>query len=85
MIKSILMHNMILNGKSVNIDELMLQLEVENALENRCYVLVTRHVANQLSELDIETTLQRGEVYEIIQCNAIQQYLGNHKSQVHKH
>jgi hypothetical protein len=75
---------MILNGKNANIDELMLQSKVENALENRCYVLVTRHVANQGSELDIETTLQRGEVYEIIQCNAIQQYLGNHKSQVHK-
>jgi hypothetical protein len=80
-----MLHNMILNGKNANIDELMLQLEVENALENRYYVLVTRHVANQVSELDIETTLQRGQVYEIIQCNAIQQYLRNHKSQVHKH
>ncbi len=41
-----MLHNMILNGKNANIDEVMLQLEVENALENRCYVLVTRHVAN---------------------------------------
>ncbi len=80
-----MLHNMILNGKNANIDVLMLQLEVENAPENRCYVLVPTHVANHVSELDIETILQGGEVYEIIQCNAIQQYLGNHKSQVHKH
>jgi hypothetical protein len=41
-----MLHNMILNGKNVDIYELMLQLEVENVVENRCLVLVVRHVVD---------------------------------------
>lgn len=39
-------HNMISNGKNVDIYELMLQLEAENVVENRCCVLVVRHVVD---------------------------------------
>jgi hypothetical protein len=37
---------MILNGKNVDIYELMLQLEAENVVENKRCVLVVRHAVD---------------------------------------
>jgi hypothetical protein len=54
-----MLHNMILNGKNAKFDELMLQLEAENAIEDRCHVLVAKHVIDQVNELDTKTTLER--------------------------
>jgi hypothetical protein len=39
-----MLHNMILNGKNIEIDELMLQLEAKNAVENRHHVPLVKHV-----------------------------------------
>ncbi len=69
-----MLHNMILNGKNVEIYELMLQLEVQNVIENRNCVLIARHVVDQVNELDTKTTLQRGKFLEslkVMQCNNI--------------
>ncbi len=41
-----MLHNMILNGKNVDIYELMLQLEAENVVENKRCVLVVRHAVD---------------------------------------
>jgi hypothetical protein len=56
-----MVHNMILNGKNVDIDELMLQLEAENVVEDRHHVLIAKHVIDQVNELDTKTTLERGK------------------------
>jgi hypothetical protein len=53
-----ILHNMILSGKDVDIDGLMLQLEVENVEEMRRGV--TRQLTDQIDQvnrLDIGTTL----------------------------
>jgi hypothetical protein len=52
---------MILNGKNVDIDELMLQLKAENVVEDRHHVLTAKHVIDQVNELDTKTTLERGK------------------------
>jgi hypothetical protein len=61
-----MLHYIIINGKYINIDELMQQLEAKNAIEDRHCVLVTRHGGdhggNHVNELDLKTTLQRGEI-----------------------
>ncbi len=56
-----ILHNMILNGKNVKVDELMLQLEARNTLEDRCHVPIVKHVIDQVSELNTKTTLERGK------------------------
>jgi hypothetical protein len=56
-----MLHNMILNGKNAKIDELMLQLEVENVVEDRCHVPIAKHVIDKVSELNTKTTLERGK------------------------
>jgi len=69
-----MLHNIIINGIYINIDDLMLQLEAKNAIEYKHCVLVTRHGGdhggNQVNEFDIKTTLQRGEIsINIMQFN----------------
>jgi hypothetical protein len=61
-----MLHNIIINEKYINIDELMQQLEAKNTIEDIHCVLVIRHGddhdGNHVNELDIKTRLQRGEV-----------------------
>jgi hypothetical protein len=61
-----MLHNIIINGKYININELMQQFEAKNTIEDIHCVLVIRHGddhgCNHVNELDIETKLQRGEV-----------------------
>ncbi len=56
-----MLHNMILNGKNAEIDELMLQLEADNVVGDRCHVPVAKHVIGQVSDLDTKITLERGK------------------------
>jgi hypothetical protein len=41
------LHTMIMNGKDMDIDELMQQLEVENVIKNKWVMFLATHGADQ--------------------------------------